>query len=205
MYYHKVDFWSLCEEMQLAETLLFVGALLVAFQYVGDIGYAATLMAMPFALPLSPLMRKLGISYKRVSPMQLGFQISEETTGVTRNKPIRVIWWILFIFTAICFSAVTLVTQPIMLAYLFIGRPLLGINKILNAVYQTSMNPWDIIYLTSMQQGIHMMQKMGIKTTKKHYSDKQLLKIREKKGELPFLAFFGLLCIVAGFILQLMK
>lgn len=101
------------------------------------------------------------------------------------------------------FSAVTLVTQPIMLAYLFIGRPLIGINKILNAIYQTSMNPWDIIYLTRMQQRIHIMQKMGVKTTKKHYSDQQLLKIRRKKGELPFLAFFGLLCIAAGFILEL--
>ena len=189
--------------MQLAQMLLFVGAMLVAFQYVGDIGYTATLLSMPFSLPLPPLMRKLGISFKRVSPMQLGFQISDQTTGVTRNKFIRVIWWILFIFTAILFSAVTLVTQPIMLAYLFIGRPLLGINKILNDIYQTSMNPWDLIYLTRMQQNIHMMQKMGIKTTKKHYSDKQLLKIRNKKGELPFLAFFGLLCIAAGFILEL--
>ena len=185
------------------EILLFVGALLVAFQFVGDIGYAATLISMPFALPLSPLMRKLGINYKRVSPMQLGFQISEQTAGITRNRLVRVIWWIIFILTAIIFAAVTLVTQPIMLAYLLIGRPLIWINKILNAIYQTSMNPWDIIYLTMMQQHIHMMQKMGVKTTKKHYSDKQLLKIRRKKGELPFLAFFGLLCIAAGFILEL--
>ena len=185
------------------QILLFIGTMLVAFQYVGDIGYAATLMAIPFALPLSPLMRVLGINYKRVSPMQLGFQISEQTTGVTRNRFIRVIWWILFIFTAILFSAVTLITQPIMLVYLFIGRPLLGINKILNIVYQTSITPWDLIYLTRMQQRIYTFRKMGIKTTKKHYSDKQLLKIRRKKGELPFLAFFGLLCIIVGFILQL--
>ena len=189
--------------MQLAQILLFVGAMLVAFQYVGDIGYATTLLSMPFALPLPTLMRKLGINYKRVSPMELGFQISEQITGITRNKLVRVIWWILFIFTIIIFSAVTLVTQPIMLAYLFIGRPLLGINKILNIIYQTSINPWDIIYLTSMHRHIHMMQKIGIKTTKKHYSDKQLLKIRGKKGELPFLAFFGLLCIAVGFILEL--
>jgi hypothetical protein len=187
----------------LPQIFLFVGTLLVAFQFVGDIGYVATLISMPFALPLPPLMRKLGINYKRMSPMQLGFQISEQTTGMTCNRLLRVIWWVLFILTAIIFSAVTLVTQPIMLAYLFIGRPLIGINKILNAIYQTSMNPWDIIYLTRMQQRIHIMQKMGVKTTKKHYSDQQLLKIRRKKGELPFLAFFGLLCIAAGFILEL--
>lgn len=187
------------------QILLFIGTMLVAYQYVGDIGYVVTLLSLPFSLPLSPLMKKLGISFKRFSYTQLGFEISENTIGVARNKCVRLIYWILFIITAILFSVVTLITQPIMWAYLIIGRPLLGINKMLNAVYQSSINPWDIIYLTQMQQHIHIMQKMGIKTKKKHYSDKQLLKIREQKGELPFIAFFGLLCIIAGFILQLIQ
>jgi hypothetical protein len=77
-------------EIQLAETLLFVGTMLVAFQYVSDIGYIATLFSMPFALPIKPLMKKLGLSYKRVSPVQLGFQIDQPTERTKRNKLILV-------------------------------------------------------------------------------------------------------------------
>ena len=185
------------------QILLFVGTLLVAFQYVGNIGYAATLISMPFALPLSPLMRKLGIGYKRISPMQLGFRLDEQTDRQTRNRFVRAIWWILLFVSIIIFFIIWLATLPIMLAYLLVCRPLLGINKILNLIYQKAISPWDVIYLIGMHQHIHIMQKMGIKTTKKHYSDKQLLKIRKKQGEIPFLAFFGLLCIAAGFVLEL--
>lgn len=182
----------------MAQILLFVGAMLVAFQYVGDIGYIATLFSMPFALPLQPLMKKVGLSYKRVSPIQLGFQIDQPTEGTTRNRLMTIIWWILFILSMIVFLAVTIATQPIMLAYVLICRPLLGINKLLNLVYEKTITPWNFLYLTIMQNYINK-----IKTTKKKYSDNELLKIRKKKGEIPFLAFIGLLCIVAGFILQL--
>ena len=56
------------------------------------------------------------------------------------------------------------------------------------------------------QQGIHILQNvLKVKTTKKTYSDKDLRKMRAEKGELPFLAFIGLLCIVTGFVLQLIN
>lgn len=184
--------------MQLAQILLFVGAMLVAFQYVGDIGYIATLFSMPFALPLQPLMRKLGLGYKRVTPIQLGFQIDQPIQRITRNKMIRAVWWILFILSTIVLLAVTIATQPIMIAYLLISRPLMGINKLLNLIYEKTIAPWNFLYLTIMQSYI---SKIGM--TKKKYSDRELLKIRKKKGEIPFLAFVGLLCIVAGFILQI--
>lgn len=181
----------------MAQILLFVGAMLVAFQYVGDIGYVATLFSMPFALPLQPLMKKVGFSYKRVSPIQLGFQIDQPTERTTRNRMMTIILWILLILSTIVFVVVSIATQPIMIAYFLICRPLLGINKLLNRIYEKSIAPWNFLFLTIMQSYINK-----IRTTKKRYSDKELLKIRKKKGEIPFLAFIGLLCIVAGFILQ---
>ena len=178
--------------------------MLVAFQYVSDIGYIATLFSMPFALPIQPLMKKLGLSYKRVSPVQLGFQIDQPTEKTKRNKIVLLGWWILFIFSAVIFSAVTIATQPIIIEYVLICRPLLGINKLLNLIYEKTISQWDFIYLVMMQNNINIMQNVfKIKTTKKKYSDKDLLKIRKKKSEIPFVAFIGLLCIVAGFILQL--
>ena len=135
----------------MAETFLFVGTILLAFQYVGDIGYVSTLLAMPFALPLPPLMKKLGYNFNRVSTTQLGFEINEKTPAVTRNKFVRGVWWLLFICTVICFGAVFLITQPIMWAYFLIGRPLLAINKALNIIYRTSISPWNMIYLTMLQ------------------------------------------------------
>lgn len=187
------------------QTLLFVGAMLVAFQYVSNIGYVATLFSMPFALPIKPLMKKLGLSYKRVSPVQLGFQIDQPTERMVRNKIMQVIWWSLFILSVAIFATVTIATQPIMIAYLLVGRPLLGINKLLNLIYEKTTSQWDIVYLVIMQNGINFMQNvLKIKTTKKRYSDEDLLKIRKEKGELPFLAFIGLICIVVGFILQLL-
>ncbi len=185
------------------QTLLFVGTMLVAFQYVSDIGYIATLFSMPFALPIKPLMKKLGLSYKRVSPVKLSFQMDQPTERRMRNKIIQIIWWLLFILSVAIFATVTIATQPIMIAYLLIGRPLLGINKLLNLIYEKTISEWDIVYLVIMQNTINFMQSgLKIKTTKKKYSDKDLLKIRKEKGELPFLAFIGLICIVAGFILQ---
>lgn len=190
--------------MQLAQTLLFVGAMLVAFQYVGYIGYIATLFSMPFALPIQPLMKKLGLSYKRVSPVQLSFQIDQPTERTIRNKMIQVIWWVLLILSIIIFSIVTIATQPIMITYVLICRPLLGINKLLNLIYEKTISQWDFMYLVIMQNNINIMQNvLKIKTTKKKYSDKDLLKIRKERGELPFVAFIGLIFIVAGFILQL--
>ena len=192
--------------MELSQTLLFVGAMLVAFQYVGDIGYVATLFSMPFALPLNPLMKKLGIGFKRESPSQLGFQIDQQKEKTKRQKWMQIIWWILFLLSVIIFFIVSLVTLPIMIMYLFICKPLIGINKLLNIIYKKAMSPWDIIYLVVMQQTIHTLQNVfKVKTMKKTYSDKNLLKIRAEKGELPFLAFIGLLCIVTGFVLQLLN
>lgn len=184
----------------MAQILLFVGAMLVAFQYVGDIGYIATLFSMPFALPLQPLMRKLGIRYERESRIQLSFKTDQSIEKTARSRISRIIWWILFALSTIVLVVVTIATQPIMLAYLLVCRPLLGINKLLNLIYKKTISQWDFVYLTIMQK---LLSKTGI--SKKKYSDSELLRIREKKGEIPFLAFIGLLCIVAGFILQLVQ
>jgi hypothetical protein len=171
--------------------------MLVAFQYVGDIGYIGTLFSMPFALPLQPLMRKLGINYRRVTPIQLHLQMDQPTES---RWMIRAIWWILFALSTIVFAVVSIATQPIMLAYLLISRPLMGINKLLNLAYEKSVAPWDFLFLTLVQGYI---SKMGM--TNKKYADRELLKIRKKKGEIPFLALIGVLCIVAAFILHIVQ
>lgn len=184
--------------------MLFLGTMLVAFEYLGDIGYIATFISMPFALPIQPLMKKLGLSYKRVSPVQLGLQIDKSTEKTVLNKMKQVVWWILLILSMSIFTIVTIVTQPIMLTYLLICRPLLGINKIMNYIYQRTISPWDFIYLVGMQNTINVMHDVfNIKTTKKKFSDTDLLKIRKKKGEIPFVGFIGLICIIVGFILQI--
>lgn len=190
--------------MELSQTLLFVGAMLVAFQYVSNIGYVATLFSMPFALPLNPLMKKLGVSFKRESPSQLGVQIDQQKERTRRQKWMRIIWWILFLLSVIISVTATLLTLPIQIMHLVIFRPLIGINKLLNKIYEKAIAPWDIIYLVMTQKGIHALQNtFKVKTIKKTYSDKDLLKIRAEKGELPFLAYIGLLCIITGFVLQL--
>jgi len=171
--------------------------MLVAFQYVGDIGFIASLFSLPFSLPLKPLAKKLGISYERVSPIQLSFHMDQPTEKTTHSRLSATIWWILLVLSMIVLVAVTIATSPIMLAYLLVCRPLLGINKLLNLVYKKTISQWDFVYLTIMQ---NLMSKTRI--IKKKYSDNELLRMREEKGEIPFLAFIGLLCIVAGFILQ---
>jgi len=189
----------------MAEIFLFIGTILVAFQIVGDIGYIATIFSMPFALPILPLMRKVGLKYTRPSPSQLGFEM---VYGKDRNK-LRFVsqfgWWTLLILVGAMFIIVTAATQPIMLAYMLICQPLLGINKLLNLIYKKTIEPWDFIYLVMMQKNINAMHALNIRTTKRNYSDKSLLKIRNKKGEIPFVAFIGVLFIIVGFIFQLIK
>jgi len=189
----------------LEQTLLFIGAMLVAFQYVGDIGYAATLFSAPFALPIKPLMRKLGLDIKKVSPVQLSFQLEPPAGRAKKFKITKVVWIVLLIISAGLFGIITIATQPIMIVYYMIGRPLIGINKLLNLLYEKFFVQWQDIYLVGVNNYIAFLKKyFRIQTTKEEYSDEEWLEIRKKKGELPFLAFIGLLCIIAGFILQLL-
>jgi len=188
----------------LAQILLFIGALLVAFQYVGDIGYAATLFSAPFVLPLKPIMNKLGIAIKKTSSTQLSIEMKKSRARTKMFKVTQVFWWILLILTVCFFAIITVVTQPIMIAYLMVGRPLLGINKLLNFLYEKFFSQWQDIYLVGINNYLAVTKKyFRIQTTKEKYTDEEWLEIRKKKGELPFLAFIGLLCIIAGFVLQL--
>ena len=179
--------------------------MLVAFQYVSDIGYVATLFSMPFALPIKPLMNKLGLHIIKTSPVQLKFQIEPPKGRTKKFKVSQVILWLLLIIFAILFGLITLITQPIMLVYFVIGRPLLGINKLLNFLHEKFFTQWSDIYLVGVRNTVAFNKKyFKMQTTKEEYSDEELLEIRKKKGELPFPAFIGLLLIIAGFILQLL-
>ena len=74
-----------------------------------------------------------------------------------------------------------------------------------NLIYHRREKPWGIIFLVATQQSIRFLQDVfKVKTIKNTYSDKDLLRIRAEKGELPFLAYIGLLCIITGFVLQLL-
>jgi len=187
------------------QTLLFIGTMLVAFEYVSDIGYVATLFATPFILPIKPLMNKLGLYIRKTSPVQLTFQIEPPKARTKKSKVSIVILWFLFILFAVLSGLITLITQPIMFLYYVIGRPLLGINKLLNYLYEKFFAQWSDIYLVGVRNSFAFNKKyFKIQTTKERYSDKELLEIRKKKGELPFVAFIGLICIIAGFILHLL-
>ena len=190
---------------KMEQTLLFIGTMLVAFEYVSDIGYVATLFATPFILPIKPLMNKLGLYIRKTSPVQLTFQIEPPKARTKKSKVSIVILWFLFILFAVLSGLITLITQPIMFLYYVIGRPLLGINKLLNYLYEKFFAQWSDIYLVGVRNSFAFNKKyFKIQTTKERYSDKELLEIRKKKGELPFVAFIGLICIIAGFILHLL-
>ena len=191
----------------MADTFLFVGTILVAFQIVGDIGYIAPLFSMPFSLPILPLLKRTGLSFKRTSRVKISFQIDRTIVKKREKSLSQVIWWILLILTAIVFAAVTVATMPITIAYTLIFRPLLGINTLMNFIYRKTMSSWDFMYLSFMQNYVDIMQKdFNIKTTQKKYSDKDLIKIRNKnEKDIPFVAFIGLLFIVAGFVLQIIQ
>ena len=83
-----------------------------------------------------------------------------------------------------------------MLIYFFVGRPLLFINTLLNLLFEKSMTPWKDFYIFLVKE---TFRKRGIKTK---LTGDELWEKRKEKGEKPFIAFIGLLFIVAGFILQ---
>jgi len=97
-----------------------------------------------------------------------------------------------------------------MIVYIVVGRTLFAINRFLNYVYEYSFAPWEIIYLVMTQRSIDLMKIISMKIfkrnfLKKRYSDKALRRIRKKKGELPFVAFIGLVFVIAGFVLQVVS
>ncbi len=180
------------------QTLLFIGAMLVAFQYVGDIGYASSLFALPFTLPIRPLMTKIGLTVNFALPIKATWEIKTPSQKRVIFYITQVAWWILFILVVTIATIITAVLSPIMMVYFFIGRPLLLINKLLNSLYETSLTPWQDLY--------SLMMRLSLKRMKinKEFTDKELWEMRKQKGEKPFIAFIGLLFIVAGFILQLL-
>ena len=187
-------------------TLLFIGAMLVAFQYVGDIGYASSLFALPFALPIMPLLRKVGLTFVWAIPLKGKWEITKPKTKCKLVKfyIVQVGWWILFILSGTLLVVATITLSPIMLVYYFVGRPLLAINTLLNQLFEKSMAPWKDLYIFFLKEYLRFW-RMKTKLTDNELWEKRNEKWekRNEKGEKPFLAFIGLLFIVAGFVLQL--
>ena len=180
------------------QTLLFIGAMLVAFQYVGDIGYASSLFALPFALPIKPLLKKVGLTIVWAIPLKAEWKIEKPPQKLVKFYIVQACWWILFVSSLILFSVITITLLPIMLIYYFVGRPLLFINTLLNLLFEKSMTQWKDLYIFLLKE------TFKIRRIKTKLTDDELWEKRKEKGEKPFIAVIGLLFIEAGFILQLL-
>jgi hypothetical protein len=168
----------------MANILLYTGTILIAFQIVGDIGYISTIIALPLALPIKPLLNKFTQKQKG----KRKFKHFASRTG----------YFILFLISALVFIAVGIALSPVMLVYLFIGRPLLALNTVLNILYRKSLEPWKDMYISGVRSALKALN------VKKKVTDENLWKIPKQK-EVPFLALFGVVCVSAGFILQFIE
>ncbi len=194
----------------MAQIFLFIGTILIAFQIVSDIGYLASVSALPFAYPVSITMKKVGLRIWRASRTNIGYRIDNIPKRSVRDWFRFIMWWVIFIISFSILAVITLVTQPVMIVYIVVGRTLFAINRFLNYVYEYSFAPWEIIYLVMTQRSIDLMKIISMKIfkrnfLKKRYSDKAIRRIRKKKGELPFVAFIGLVFVIAGFVLQVVS
>ncbi|MFC2038982.1 hypothetical protein ACFLUG_04355 [Chloroflexota bacterium] len=180
-------------------TFLFIGAMLVSFQYVGKIGLASSLFALPFTLPIRPLLRKVGLTIVWAIPLKGKWEITKPTSKLKLVKfyIAQVCWWILFVLSLTLLTIVTIGLSPVMFVYYLIGRPLLLINALLNLLFEKSMTPWKDYYVSIYRKNLQLIGK------KTKFTDNELWKQRKEQGDKPFIAFIGLLFIVAGFILQL--
>jgi hypothetical protein len=164
-----------------ANALLYIGAVLIAFQIVGKIGYISTIVVLPFALPIKPLLNKFTQQQKE----------KRKFTGLA----FRTGYFILFLIVALMLIAVSVALSPVMLVYLFIGRPLLALNTGLNILYRKSLEPWRDMYISGVRS------LLNIRKVKRKVTDEYLWQIPKQK-EVPFLALFGVVCLTVGFILQ---
>jgi hypothetical protein len=162
--------------------LLYVGAILIGSQYVGKMGYIQTIINLSFARTLPPVINKL----MRTPTKKNKFKQRTEKAGLV----------ITLILLFILLTVATIVLSPFLLIELFIGRPLMWVNFRLNRLLLKLMEPWKEIYFTGVRAVIKG-QRTRIKPT-----DKNLWAIAEE-NKVPFLALIGVVCVTAGFILQL--
>jgi hypothetical protein len=167
---------------KIANILLYVGTILVGFQIVGKIGYVSAILTLPFALPIKPLMEKYFQSQKGKR---------KSTVFVVQSG-----YFFLFIIVAFVFISIGILMLPIWIVYFFIGQPLLTINRILNKLYQKSMEPWKDIFFSEL----YLM--LAYRKVKTKIREDEVWK-KTKQNEIPFLALFGLVSLTVGFILQL--
>ena len=175
--------FSLVILSDMADILRYVGTILIAFQIVGRIGYAQTIIALPLALPIRPLLDKLTEKHDKTRKLK----DMMKRTGLA----------ILFVLSVSTFVAATLALLPITLAYLLVGRPLLWLNSALNLLLLRSMEPWKEIYFAGVRT---LLRSLHLRTRTKP-ADRKLWKVAQQ-NEVPFLALFGIVCVTLGFVLQ---
>ncbi len=164
--------------VNLANALLYIGNMLIAFEIVGEIGYLQTLFNLLFA---------------RMIPLALSKLMHPET----KSNFIKVFFSFLLILAVITLIMGSLVFLPIMVAY-FIGRTLIWLNLILNKLLLWVIEPWKEIYFVGVRSAIKG-KPIKIKPT-----DRNLWKIAGEH-KVRFIALFGVIFLTAGFILQIIN
>jgi len=164
-----------------ANVLLYVGTILIAFQIVGKMGYLQTIVNLAFA--------------RAIVPMRDKFMLTSKAKNKFRVTPGFVV---LFILSMTPLIIGTVAFSPFLLIELFIGRPLMLLNRALNVLLLKLMEPWKDIYFTGVRAALKGRR------TKTKPTDRNLWGIAQK-NEVPFLALFGVVCLTAGFVLQLVQ
>jgi hypothetical protein len=163
----------------LANILLFVGNILIAFEIIGEIGYIQSLLGLLFVSPIHHFLNQL--------------------TETPENK--STLWKIgycsfLLIITGLLIM-VAIALSPFLLA-MFVGKIFLAINLFLNELLLVLLRQWKEFYFASVRQAVK-----GRKTKFKP-TDNKLWRIAEEH-KVPFVALLGVLFLIAGFIIQLLN
>ena len=167
-----------------ATIFLYIGTILLGTQYVGKMGYISTIVMLPLVRGFMPVIHRLSNLPKR----------ENKFVGVIEKVFFSVITLLYVVMITILFF----VLLPFLFIEVFIGRPLLYINSLLNKLTLKSMEPWKDMYF----EGVRKLVKG--KPTKIKPTDKNLWKIAQENN-IPFMAIFGVLCATIGFILKLVS
>jgi hypothetical protein len=208
----EVKLFVLQTGIELSEIFLFIGTILVAFEVVKDIGFDQSLFALPLAYPVNVAMKRIGVVIKRDTYWSLKYERQKVTKQSVSDRVKYILWIICFFVSAICLTAFVIVCTPLMMV-LGIGRILDTVNQLLNIAYKWSFQPWEDIYFVATNITLKYMNKatklkllgwLFKKTViQERATNSELKQALKKKGNLPFVAFIGLLLITAGFVLQL--
>jgi polyferredoxin len=160
-----------------SDILVYSGTILIAFQIVGEMSYLQTLIGLLFAKPLPSVINR----------------ITNRNSESTLKNAVLIF---LLIILAVVLIIVTIIILPFLLVGIFVGRPLVWINALLNELMLWLMEPWKGLYFAGVREAVKGQRKK-LKPT-----DRKLWQIA-KDHKVPFLALTGIVLLTIGFIFQL--